>query len=476
MHRQLSVITIALVGLAAPIANAAGTLTYGPIIARGVTGDKMMVHWGSSATLTPTVQYRPAGTSTFQTVTGAGSCSGSNCDWEAIIPGLNLGASYEYQVPTDATTHAFHTCPAAGMPMDLVFYGDSRDGETEHAKIVAQLMKDAPDIVFESGDIQADGSYAGYITNFFKTAGGMVATTPFMAAPGNHDANQLGGLDMVQLKGNYGKLFPTSGRTLNDSNWLPYYSFTCGNAMFIALDGNNPGDSAQKTFLNAQITAAKADASIDHVFVWLHQAPYSVGQHGDDSGTQSNFTSIFDAADSKVTAVFAGHDHIYARMDDGSHPVYIVSGGAGAPYYQIQSTSKATTKKAVGGASEYNFVKLHVAGNMVTGTAYDDSGNMIDSFTTMGAGTGGSGGGGGGGAGGSGGGGGSGGTGGSGGGGGDGGTGGTGGGGSGGTGGNGNNNGSGMGGCSVAGASSFGALIPFALAFLGLGLRRRRRA
>ena len=70
----------------------------------------------------------------------------------------------------------------------------------------------------------------------------MVATTPFMAASRQPRRNQLGGLDMVQLKGNYGKVFPTSGpnaRTIAD--WLPYYSFTCGNAMFIALDGNNAG-------------------------------------------------------------------------------------------------------------------------------------------------------------------------------------------------------------------------------------------
>src|SRR4051794_5998900 len=103
MRKQLAGITIALVGLTTSVVNAAPT--YGPIIARGVTGDKMMVHWGSAATLTPTVQYRPMGTATFQTVTGAGKCSGSNCDWEAVIPGLSAGAAYEYQVPTDTAMH-----------------------------------------------------------------------------------------------------------------------------------------------------------------------------------------------------------------------------------------------------------------------------------------------------------------------------------------------------------------------------------
>ena len=48
MRTQLSVITIALVGLAAPIANAAPTIHYGPIISRGATPDKMIVHWGTA--------------------------------------------------------------------------------------------------------------------------------------------------------------------------------------------------------------------------------------------------------------------------------------------------------------------------------------------------------------------------------------------------------------------------------------------
>src|SRR5205823_3441748 len=47
MRTQLAVITIALVGLAAPSANAAPTLTYGPIISRGATPDKMIIHWGT---------------------------------------------------------------------------------------------------------------------------------------------------------------------------------------------------------------------------------------------------------------------------------------------------------------------------------------------------------------------------------------------------------------------------------------------
>jgi hypothetical protein len=48
-----------ILGLSPALASAAPT--YGPIIARGATGDQMMVHWGTSAMTTPTVQYRLKG-------------------------------------------------------------------------------------------------------------------------------------------------------------------------------------------------------------------------------------------------------------------------------------------------------------------------------------------------------------------------------------------------------------------------------
>jgi hypothetical protein len=79
-----------------------------------------------------------------------------------------------------------------------------------------------------------------------------------------------------------------------------------------------------------------------------------------------------------VTAVFTGHDHIYARMNDGSHVVYVVSGGAGASLSSVGGTSKATTAAS---ASAFNFVVLHVVGRSVSATAYDDGGNTLDQWT-----------------------------------------------------------------------------------------------
>ena len=63
--------------------------------------------------------------------------------------------------------------------------------------------------------------------------------------------------------------------------------------MFIGLDGNAGGDATQKTWLTSQLSTAKGDGKISHVFVWFHQSPYSLGSHGDDTSTQA-WTPLFE--------------------------------------------------------------------------------------------------------------------------------------------------------------------------------------
>ena len=434
------------------------------------------------------MSYRVKGPATVQTATAAHGCanSSSNCDYEATLPSLTEGTEYEYAIAGNAIDGSLHfgTCPAAGSPLDVVFYGDSRSGGSVHQMVAGNVLAKGADIVFESGDIQTDGVYANYWSasdtgrqpGFFIGGKNLVSSIPFMAVPGNHEHGTIGQTD---LKTNYELLFPNPGQPLGTGagGGIDYYSFTCGGVMFIGLDGNSPG-GAQNSWLTSQLAAAKGDANVSHVFVWFHQSPYSLGSHGDYAQTQV-WTAGFEDPTNKVRAVFTGHDHNYQRLQHGGL-TYIVSGGAGADLYTMNA-SDAAGATILGKNKSYNFVKLHITKDFITGAAFDGtSGNplvsdvtsMAETFTLYGSapdmGGGGSGGGGGGG-----------GTGGTGGGGGDGngGTGGTGGGGSGGgsgSGGNGNTNS--MGGCSIAGAGSVGAPLVFTLALLGLALRRRRRA
>jgi hypothetical protein len=379
MTRRWLLVVSVLFGTLGFAANAgAQTISYGPIIGRGITPDKMIVKWGTGAAGDPgTLSYRPKGSAAAFTTVNASTAK----DHEVVIAGLGVDAQYEYFVQSGtakSATYAFGTCPAPGSAMDVVFYGDSRSVPTEHQKIVKQVLAKTPEMVFESGDIVPVGNYGaasglfagGYLGEFFPTAKDLVATTPFMAAPGNHDASST-------LASNYGLVFPMP-RNAGDP-WKSYYAFPCGNSMFVSLDSNMPTDATQLQFIKTTLAAATADANIANVFVWFHHSPYSVGSgHGDDANVQAQWVPLFEAAGSKVKMVFTGHDHIYAHMKHGSSPIaYVVSGGAGADLYDINRASAGTTVKSV---KAYNFVVVHIAGAALSVAAYDDAGLPLDSF------------------------------------------------------------------------------------------------
>lgn len=364
--RALFPVAVAASLAACPINAVAETITYGPMLVRGATADTMIVRWGTQGNSDPgEVAFRKKGDAAFTMTPG-----GSARDHEVVMKGLTTSTEYEYSVKSgtaSSATYSFHTCPAAGMPMDIAFYGDSRSNPTTHARVIAQMVKHGPEMILESGDIVPNGRYTEYLGEFFPTVKDIVPTTPFLAAPGNHDNYS----DLAE----YRMIFP-SLRPAGEA-WQPYYSLTCGNAMFIALNSNEIMDSDQQDWLVGRLRAASFDKAIQHVFVWFHHGAYSPGQHGDNGTVQARWVPLFNDPVHKVTAVFSGHDHIYARMKDTSDVFYVVSGGAGADLYNDTRASRATkvvSKKA------YNFVTLHIAGETVSAVAYDDTDTEIDRF------------------------------------------------------------------------------------------------
>lgn len=350
----------------------AQTITYGPILGRGVTPDRMIVRWGTTKYDDTTKLYvRPQGAEFFTIQAGF-----SARDHQVELQNLSLDRVYEYYVESGETRSdlaQFRTCPRPGQPMDLIFYGDSRDGSTTHKRIVDLVADKKPEMVFETGDIRVDGKYAGYLAEFFPVVKSLVATTPFMAAPGNHD-------DDAGLANNYGLLFPIPRTTLAES-FRAYYSFVCGNAQFIALDSNRITDSAQLDFLKSQLASARDSAQVDHVFVWFHHSAYSPGEgHGDNSSVQKTWVPLFDRPENKVSAVFSGHDHVYARMDDGSEVAYIVTGGAGA---DLKGTSRGSQAKTVVAKSAYHFVHVRVLGPNLEARVFSDSNAELDRFSLI---------------------------------------------------------------------------------------------
>src|SRR6185503_11028350 len=111
------------------------------------------------------------------------------------------------------------------------------------------------------------------------------------------------------------------------------------------------------------------------------------GSHGSDLDLRAGWQPIFDAH--KVDIVFSGHDHLYERsrpirgltgtdpvlaeatMDDAapvaeSGTIYVVTGGAGAPLYDIDASCNHTfvTEKT------RNYAIVELDGRSMSFTAY----------------------------------------------------------------------------------------------------------
>jgi hypothetical protein len=77
-----------------------------------------------------------------------------------------------------------------------------------------------------------------------------------------------------------------------------------------------------------------------------------------------------------VTAGFFGHDHNYQHyLKNGVH--YVISGGGGAPLYDVNKPDPAITQKVV---SIENFVSVSVNGKVASVKAISIDGKILDQF------------------------------------------------------------------------------------------------
>lgn len=225
---------------------------------------------------------------------------------------------------------------------------------------VNEAMRERPaDLVIHAGDLVFDGRRAQLWRDFerrFGTRegppGALRARGPFLAAPGNHE-----------------KIHTPEGR----ANWIAVmgapprperYWFAVdaggGLARFVFLD-SNPMANAHGVY-DPAVAGALSDEQLDWLdrvldtparyrFVVLHHPPVVVGHHGGDwlpeasSARRDRLLEI--CARHGVTAVFAGHEHLYHRVyaraggaADGGGFWLVTSGGAGSPLHRIDPEVK----------------------------------------------------------------------------------------------------------------------------------------
>lgn len=233
------------------------------------------------------------------------------------------------------------------IPMHFLVFGDSK-GSNRLPDVLRRADLLDPQFCLTTADLVNRG--AGEVgeelyKDLDKDAGWFFRKYPTWPTLGNHEVSgpkeNSGEDNYVSGVDNFGDFFG-----LKD----PLYSFTYGNAKFIALDWIKASESKERLdWLEKELK----DANGKLIFVFKHRPYYTVGSksYNDVEGKSTVVTDLFEKY--KVTAVFSGHDHLYYRTIRGGVN-YIVSAGAGANIYELKRKDDAIAGDSYYGRSAEN--------------------------------------------------------------------------------------------------------------------------
>lgn len=339
---------------------------------------EMTVSWTTPVSVqNPHVRFGPAvssldGLAAAETVTFTDALSDTTvyCH-HARLGGLSPGQSYVYQAAQNGSPPAgssFRTAPSGRAPFRFTSFGDQCTGTTGDALaapqgswVTAQIEAADPLFHLVNGDLSyantmATGSHPAYdrsvvwdhwFTNNMPSA----MNRPWMPALGNHE-NERGngpqGLDAYRSR----FALPGNGVRQFAGNW---YAFTAGGVRFITVDTNDVvystdfdfairgyTDGAQKRWLQGELSAARADPSIDWIVVFVHYPVMSTAG-GSDLGLRQQYQPLFDQYG--VDLVLTGHSHDYERM----YPVRGVVPGSPTLEPHVVSTATDSYDTTIGG-------------------------------------------------------------------------------------------------------------------------------
>ncbi|MBN2151737.1 MAG: metallophosphoesterase family protein [Candidatus Lokiarchaeota archaeon] len=323
--------------------------------------------------------------------------------YNATITGLLPNTPYYYRVPGfhDQVT-PFKTAPSSTVPFTFFAYGDSREASlinSEHVGLLSQMSALAsqgsmPAFILNTGDLATDWDDVQSWDIHFQTIKPLAQSVPYVVATGNHEWNEA-----VPDRDNAHTLiheFPSTGPgQINETS----FAFQFSNAYIICLGYPHDGTSSRsaRAWLEGQLAYANASSSIDWVFLAWHRPPFTgTTSRDDNNGVKNNTADLLHKYDADL--VFLGHDHNYQRINIThssnytNDVTYIITGGGGAPLYDVASASWDGTdatgqygEKYFGATvvakSTYEFLEVAVDGLTATFTSYELGGAIIDQFS-----------------------------------------------------------------------------------------------
>lgn len=279
---------------------------------------------------------------------------------------LKPSTVYEYEIPGNpGRKGSFKTAPATeDTPFEFVVFGDTRSRHDVHQHVVDAILKySEPEFVLHSGDLVADGSDSGLWPYFFNIEKNLLAKTAFFPALGNHERNSHEFYEFFQV-----------GTT-------PYYSFNWGGVHVSVINsdiGNAAASPAARDAFWQEQTKwleddLKSSQKAAYRFVLAHHPPITaVSRRQESNPRMTALMPMFEQY--HVTAGFFGHDHNYQHyLKNGIH--YVISGGGGAPLYDVDKPADGITQKVV---STEHFVRIRVNGKSAHADAIALDGSTLD--------------------------------------------------------------------------------------------------
>jgi predicted phosphodiesterase len=289
---------------------------------------------------------------------------------ELRISGLPAGRHPYRVVPTDGESATGElTTAVTGSQFTFLVYGDNRDGDAHHQRVVERMAQEHSDLAINTGDLTSDGDVERLWRRFFAIEAPLLASVPLYPALGNHEVKH------DPAAHHYHRFFALPGPP-SVADHERYYAFRYGNAEFIALDSNQSHHHEQARWLQQTLSAAAIDPSIRHLFVYFHHPPFSNGPECGSAVEQGAWVPLFERY--QVRAVFAGHEHAYQHMERGGVR-YFVTGGGGAPLYgQSQHCPRYDRAALRVYRPEHHYLRVRVAADQVVLDAIAADGSLME--------------------------------------------------------------------------------------------------